>query len=43
VCWLPSVYRPLEPTVGENVVVARDIAGLLVDFSRRFVVLEFRV
>jgi len=38
-CWLPLVYRPLEPTVGENVVVTRDIVRLLAD-SGRIVVLE---
>jgi len=41
VCWLPPTYRPLEPTVGENIVVARDIVGLLAD-SGRVVVLEIR-
>jgi len=40
-CWLPPTYRPLEPTVGENIVVARDIVGLLAD-SGRVAVLECR-
>jgi len=41
VCWLPPAYRPQSPTVGRNVVVARDIVRLLAD-SGRVSVLEFR-
>ena len=41
VCWLPPTYRPRRPTIGDNVVVARDIVRLLAD-SGRVVVLECR-
>ena len=41
VCWLPLAYRPLWPTVGEDVIIVRDIIRLLVD-SGRVVVIECR-